>query len=80
MQIQWQNTRRLKNFRSEKQIQEILTTNFYQEAADEIKVEWWMQICKTLASDLWDKGEKIDRPDQDPTAEVVFRTREFQDD
>jgi hypothetical protein len=55
---------------------EVLTTQLYHEAADRTKVEWWMQICKTLASDLWDKGEKIDRPDQDPTAEVVFRCNE----
>jgi hypothetical protein len=36
-----------------------------------------MQLCKTLATDLWFEGEKIQKPD--PATELVFRTVENYD-
>ena len=36
-----------------------------------------MQLCKTLATDLWFEGEKIQKPD--PATELAFRTVENYD-
>jgi hypothetical protein len=33
-----------------------------------------MQVCKSLTSDAWDEGEKVEKPG--PRSELVFRTAE----
>lgn len=51
-----------------------MTTQLQKNAPDNSKAEFWMQLCKTLASDLWNDAEKIQQPDA--TAELVIRSYE----
>ena len=73
MHNKW-NDLKILDIKSVKEFQEVITTQLYQNASDNHNAEWRMQLCKTLASKLWKKEEKIVKPD--PSVEVVFLTVE----
>ena len=62
---------KLLNVVSEEEITKILTSQLYQEASDAIKLQWWIQVSKSLTVGTWVDGKKVTKPS--PAAEIVFR-------
>ena len=53
---------KLLNVVSEEQIYKILASQLYQEASDAIKLQWWIQVSKSLTVGTWVDGKKIKKP------------------
>jgi len=62
---------KLLNVLSEEDITKIMASQLYQEASDNIKLQFWIQVSKSLTVGTWVDRKKVTKPSSD--AEIVFR-------
>jgi hypothetical protein len=62
---------KLLNVMSEEDITKIMASQLYQEASQDIKLQWWIQVSKSLTVGTWVDGKKVTKPS--PASEIVFR-------